>query len=136
LHPPAVVPQAPVVGGHLAGPGHLPPPGQALPGPAPDGVPPAGPGPDTPRECAKRALSPYIIEPPDILLVQASEAITLPKTQPIAGTHLVRPDGTIGLGVYGSVFVAGLTLEQARDAIAAQIQQRVPNFSVEKIRRE
>ena len=31
------------------------------------------------------------------------------------------PDGTISLGVYGSVYVAGSTLEEVRDAVAAQI---------------
>jgi polysaccharide biosynthesis/export protein len=37
--------------------------------------------------------------------------------QQIQGDHLVRMDGTIGLGVYGSVYVAGMTLDQARRAI-------------------
>jgi polysaccharide export outer membrane protein len=82
----------------------------------------APPPPPVPREFAKRALSPYIIEPPDILLVQGTAAITLP-TQPLAGQHLVRPDGSIGLGIYGSVFVAGMTLDQAATAIAAVLQQ-------------
>jgi polysaccharide export outer membrane protein len=122
-----------------AGPAQLPPAGQpAVAGPAPHAPAPPGAGPDTPRECAKRALSPYIIEPPDILLIQASEAVGLKAIQPIAGTHLVRPDGTIGLGIYGSVYVAGLTLEQARDAIAAQIKAALPKDpkTVEEIRKE
>ena len=37
--------------------------------------------------------------------------------QPIDGQHLVGPDGTIKLGIYGSVQVAGLTREQAEDGI-------------------
>ena len=41
--------------------------------------------------------------------------------QQIRGEHLVRPDGTIGLGVYGQAYVAGLTLEQARAAVEAQL---------------
>jgi polysaccharide export outer membrane protein len=41
--------------------------------------------------------------------------------QQIRGEHLVRPDGTVGLGVYGSVFVAGLTLDEAKAAIEAQL---------------
>jgi polysaccharide export outer membrane protein len=80
--------------------------------------------PYVPREFEKRALSTYVIEPPDILLVEATKAILLP-VQPIEGQHLVRPDGTIGLGVYGSVFVAGMTLEQARDTIAALLKATV-----------
>jgi protein involved in polysaccharide export with SLBB domain len=41
--------------------------------------------------------------------------------QQIKGQHIVRPDGTVGLGTYGSVFVAGLTLEQAKYAIEQQL---------------
>jgi protein involved in polysaccharide export with SLBB domain len=108
--PPVLVPHGTVE----AGPPVLPPHGPAgLPHP-----------PDEPREFAKRALSAYIIEPPDILLVQATSAITLPNLA-VSGPHLVRPDGTIGLGAYGSVFVAGRTLEEARDAVARLLQTRV-----------
>jgi polysaccharide export outer membrane protein len=72
-----------------------------------------------PHELAKTILPPYVVEPPDILLVEA-----LPKKkldQPIAGQHLVRPDGTINLGFYGSVSVAGMTLDQAREAVYQQL---------------
>jgi polysaccharide export outer membrane protein len=37
--------------------------------------------------------------------------------QQIRGEHLVRPDGTISLGLYGSPTVAGLTLPQAKAAV-------------------
>jgi polysaccharide biosynthesis/export protein len=37
--------------------------------------------------------------------------------QQIRGTHLVRPDGTVSLGSYGSVYVAGMTVGQARCVI-------------------
>jgi polysaccharide export outer membrane protein len=37
--------------------------------------------------------------------------------QQIRGEHLVRPDGTISLGAYGSVYVAGMTLGQAKCVI-------------------
>src|SRR5207249_2690520 len=79
----------------------------------------------------------YELEPPDILLVQVSEALGL-KGEPLESQHLVRPDGTIGLGHYGSVFVAGMTLDQATDAIAAALKARgiVKNLSVEQIKRE
>jgi polysaccharide export outer membrane protein len=72
---------------------------------------------EAPREFDKRALAAYIIEPPDILVIQATSAITLPN-QPIGGPHLVRPDGQISLGAYGEVFVAGRTIEGARVAVA------------------
>src|SRR3712207_790677 len=37
--------------------------------------------------------------------------------QQITGRHLVRPDGTLALGSYGSVQVAGMTLPQAKAAV-------------------
>ena len=33
--------------------------------------------------------------------------------QVVSGEHLVSPDGTINLGIYGSVYVAGLTVDEA-----------------------
>jgi polysaccharide export outer membrane protein len=80
---------------------------------------PAGP----PTELDKRALPPYQIGPPDILLVEVlSKEGLLKNDQPIRGQHLVRPDGSIGLGIYGSVFVGGMTFEQAREAVAAHLR--------------
>jgi polysaccharide export outer membrane protein len=108
--------------------------------PLPHAVPVAGapvhvvPSPhpaDAPRELAKQPLPPYVIEPPDILLVEAvPREGPLKNDQPIRGQHLVRPDGTVGLGIYGSAFVGGMTIEQARDAIFAQIRRRVTNFDI------
>jgi polysaccharide export outer membrane protein len=43
--------------------------------------------------------------------------------QQIAGEHLVAPDGTINLGTYGQVYVAGMTIEQARQAIQEHLKQ-------------
>jgi polysaccharide export outer membrane protein len=61
----------------------------------------------------------YVIEPPDVLRVEVSG---LPKkAQPIEGERLVRPDGTVSLGAYGTVQVAGLSLDQARSAIVKQL---------------
>lgn len=76
---------------------------------------------------------PYIIESPDMLLINVTRKLTgelekfndsasmaamarLPM-QEIAGQFLVRPDGTVGLGIWGSVRVHGLTMEQAAEAI-------------------
>jgi polysaccharide biosynthesis/export protein len=75
------------------------------------------PGAPVPKEFEKHSLSSYVIEPPDILLIQGTAAIGL-RTQQLQGTHLVRPDGTVGLGIYGEVYVAGMTIEQARMAVA------------------
>jgi polysaccharide export outer membrane protein len=76
-----------------------------------------------PREFEKTAMPPYRIEPPDILLIRASRAISLP-TQPLDGQHLVRMDGFVNLGIYGEVFLAGRSLEEARDLIAAALLAR------------
>jgi polysaccharide export outer membrane protein len=53
--------------------------------------------------------------------------------QLIRGPHLVRPDGTIGLGVYGSVFVDGMTIDDARAAIEAHLSQFIlrPEISLD-----
>ena len=41
--------------------------------------------------------------------------------QPITGEHLVSPDGTVNLGTYGLVYVAGMMLEDAKTAIETQL---------------
>jgi polysaccharide export outer membrane protein len=75
-----------------------------------------------PRE-ANGKLPPYVIEAPDMLLIEA--VVKDPKTgtidrlpnQAISGPFQVRPDGTVGLGFWGSVVVTGLTTDQANTAI-------------------
>ncbi len=73
------------------------------------------------RQSADQAtgLSPitpaYVVAPPDILRLEVSG---LPKElEAIDGEYLVRPDGTISLGAYGSLYVAGQSLGQIRAAI-------------------
>jgi polysaccharide export outer membrane protein len=44
-------------------------------------------------------------------------------TQQIRGRHLIRPDGTISLGEYGSVFVTGMTIEETKKAIEDHLRQ-------------
>ncbi|MEM8864903.1 MAG: polysaccharide biosynthesis/export family protein [Planctomycetota bacterium] len=41
--------------------------------------------------------------------------------QQIAGEHLVGPDGRVNLGTYGSVFVTGMTLAEAKQAIEERL---------------
>jgi polysaccharide export outer membrane protein len=53
--------------------------------------------------------------------------------QPVEGQHLVRPDGTISLGIYGSVHVAGKTIEQAREAVARQLAVRVKELDAKNV---
>jgi polysaccharide biosynthesis/export protein len=45
--------------------------------------------------------------------------------QQVTGEHLVSPDGTVNLGTYGSVYVAGMTLEQANEAIVEQLSRKL-----------
>ena len=45
--------------------------------------------------------------------------------QSIQGPHLVRMDGTVGMGIYGNVYIAGMTIDQARHAIELHLSQFV-----------
>jgi polysaccharide export outer membrane protein len=45
--------------------------------------------------------------------------------QQITGQHLVGPDGRVNLGTYGAVYVAGMTIEQARSAIEEQLKLKL-----------
>jgi polysaccharide biosynthesis/export protein len=90
-------------------------------------LPPEG---SVPRELSMTALPPYVIAPPDILTVEVRETKDgIPPEarpldiQPIEGPHIVRMDGTIHLGVWGSVQVAGLTLDQAAQAVRYTVAQ-------------
>ncbi len=53
--------------------------------------------------------------------------------QTIRGEHLVRPDGTVSLGVYGSVYVAGLSLGQTKCVIEKHLSEYFlnPEISVD-----
>lgn len=53
--------------------------------------------------------------------------------QQIRGEHLVRPDGTISLGTYGCVYVAGLTLYQIKEVVERHLAQYLlnPEISVD-----
>ena len=105
-------------------------------------VPPDG---SVPRELAKITLPEYVIEPPDKLRIEVgirqveidpedkdkkkplldkktgkkvySDQLRSTPLQPVWGEYAVRPDGTVFLGIYNSVPVAGLSLKQAAAAI-------------------
>jgi polysaccharide export outer membrane protein len=47
--------------------------------------------------------------------------------QLVRGEHLVRPDGTVSLGTYGTVLVDGLTIEEAKQAIETQLSNTLLN---------
>lgn len=126
----------------------------------PDAAPAiAVPGPGAvPRELDKVTLPEYVIEPPDVLRLEAvvlvkfedaadqydkearrreaakEEAQTTPRPtgdvlrslplQPVWGEYTVRPDGTLYLGVYGSVPVAGLSMRQAAAAVREHLARQ------------
>ncbi len=46
-------------------------------------------------------------------------------TAPVSGPHIVNPDGTVQLGVYGSAIVAGKTLEEARVIVSEVVYSRL-----------
>jgi polysaccharide biosynthesis/export protein len=69
---------------------------------------------EQPRELMMVSLPPYIVEPPDEL-----EVSVRPPTLEITQTTVtVQADGTIDLGFYGDVYVAGLSLVDVEDKIA------------------
>ncbi len=53
--------------------------------------------------------------------------------QQVRGEHLVRPDGTVSLGLYGAVYVAGMTLPQVKQAIEQHLSRYLlkPEVSVD-----
>ncbi len=70
------------------------------------------------------------------LLRQPQVSVILSQTagqQQIVGQHLVGPDGTVNLGTYGTVYVSGLTIVQARASIEKHLSQflEAPKISVE-----
>src|SRR5262245_46390871 len=93
-----------------------------------------------PRELNKVTMPCYVIEPPDILLIDAVRVVPRPPyriepldalliqatdvlpTDPIGGLYVVDPDGTVNLGLsYGAVRVVGMTIPQARQAVETHL---------------
>ena len=120
-----------------------------LANPLPPAEPEVGPHLPLPTEKAKTMLPAYIIEPPDVLLIDGIRLIPRPPyriepldvlliavpnalpDQPIGGPYTVTPEGTVNLGFgYGAFQVAGLTLEQAANAIKAGLRLNNPQVSV------
>lgn len=97
---------------------------------------------ELPRELAKTPLPPYVIEPPDILLIDALRVVPLPPykiapldalfiqatntlpTDPISGIFSVEPDGVVNLGAaYGSVKVVDMSLDDAKVAVEERLKK-------------
>ncbi|MSR30979.1 MAG: polysaccharide export protein [Gemmataceae bacterium] len=71
-----------------------------------------------PRELDKGLTSSITVEPGDVILVQPAE---LDSPIRLPGDQQVLPDGTITLGKYGRVPVAGRTLEEIEALVKPQI---------------
>jgi protein involved in polysaccharide export with SLBB domain len=72
-----------------------------------------------PRELDKQILPPYVVEPGDVLVVHPADLdspVRLPGDQP------VLPDGTINLGRYGQLVVAGKTIEEIETLVRATVE--------------
>lgn len=67
---------------------------------------------------------PYVVEPPDILIIEVLEAL---PGRPVSGERLVRPDGKISLGFYGEVEVKGLTLDQIKVKVVERMRIFLPD---------
>jgi protein involved in polysaccharide export with SLBB domain len=72
-----------------------------------------------PHELDKRVAAPYIVEPGDVLLTQPAN---LDSPVRLPGDQTVLPDGTIELGRYGQIVVAGKTIPQIEADVRAQIE--------------
>ena len=107
-----------------------------------------------PREMNKVSLPAYHIEPPDVIQIEMLKLIPRPPyraevfdvlqiranalpDQPIDNAYLVEAEGTVNLGpVYGTVRVAGMTIDEIREALNKWLRQwlRNPAASVQLAR--
>ncbi len=73
------------------------------------------------------------LRPPAQFLVTIALGQARDVLQQIKGPHLVRNDGTVGLGIYGNVFVDSLTIEEAKEAIEKHLSKYFlqPQISVD-----
>lgn len=111
------------------------------PGRAPDGPKPCVPA-AIPREQAKVTMPDYIIEPPDILTIEAISLVPkapyllapfdvvsilstgLTEDEPLAGEFTIQANGTIQLGhTFGVIQAAGRTANQLQAEILSKLQE-------------
>jgi protein involved in polysaccharide export with SLBB domain len=74
---------------------------------------------------------PYVVEPGDTLLVQPAD---LDSTIRIPGDQPVLPDGSIYLGKYGRLIVAGLSLDQIEQMVRNHLGQQVKDAGTITVR--
>ena len=70
----------------------------------------------------KDATGPAPVKPGQIVMVEVLEAL---PGRPITGERVVRPDGTISLGFYGDVAVAGLNRNQIKVKVLEHLRKYI-----------
>ncbi len=112
--------------------------------------PPIVPVANVPRELKKTSMPDYVIEPPDVIIVDmiaaipkppyrvqpldtlALRATETPPDNPVIGVYPIEIDGSINLGnFYGGVMVAGKTIPEVRAAVEAQLLKFIKKPTVE-----
>jgi polysaccharide export outer membrane protein len=98
-----------------------------------------------PRELQKTSLPDYVIEPPDVISIDAVKTLIpkppyklqpldiveinvpgAPEDLPIAGLYTIEIDGNVNLNFeYGTVPISGLTIDQAKAAIARHLKNKL-----------
>lgn len=113
-------------------------PREPYPAPPPD----PSPASTAPRELDMVTMPPYVIEPPDILSINAIKVVPKPPhilepfdgiliralgvlpDQPIADAFFIDPEGKVDLGPsYGQVQVANMTTDEAQAALQKHLAQ-------------
>lgn len=79
--------------------------------------------PDDAQKVIRRHLSKILAGDPQVTVSLAQ----FRGMEQIRGEHLVRPDGTVSLGSYGAVYVAGLSLGQAKCVIEQHLSAYLMN---------
>jgi polysaccharide biosynthesis/export protein len=113
---------------------------------------PAPPALEPPRERSMTSLPSYRVEPPDIVQIEMLKLVPRPPyrveiydvlqirvlgtilDQPIDGFYLVEGEGIVTLGpAYGRIRLAGMTIEEATEAITRKLQEVLakPEVSVQ-----
>jgi polysaccharide biosynthesis/export protein len=111
--------------------------------------PPVPPAQEPPRELSKVSLPTYRIEPPDVLQLEMLKLVPLPPYRaevfdvlqvrvlntlvdlPIDGYFMIEAEGIINLGpAYGSVRVAGMTIEEIKQTVDRKLREVLKNPEV------
>jgi polysaccharide biosynthesis/export protein len=119
------------------------------PGRQPGGPRPCVP-PEVPRELSKTTLPDYIIEPPDVLAIEAINLVPkapyrlraldvisvltsgIPEEANFSGQYAIQPSGAIQIGSYGGIQAAGRTPEELQQELLTLLTRSfaAPHVSV------